>query len=352
MSCNTEIEPQNSSTRIDPETLSTTTQMFVPLAEVAWEFVQNSESRNLVYNEVEKQFDGDDNVLFSKLIQDQSPNGRLIKSETVQKAATASKAFESVDALDPVFPQIYIPFYEELKSSGTLGGHTPVFVLVDGTPSKDSKYQAYSFENGLLVGKGFISEDFATKNEVWVISINERVDSNGNVKEGYGLSDNSGRITGVPSQEKGVTIYGKSNLKEDWVSGGAEVSLSPRILYDGSNTTVTSYFTDNELREAQIDAVVDVSRNNAKNNTFVWASSKYFMKDWDTNSNFINKPYAVYILYEYDPWPAGVHTSSFNGISTAYRSYESPWYTGQAYRSSINCFSINSGGIYFKLYDY
>lgn len=350
-SCKTEIEPQESLKAFDKSSLSETSQLFVPLAEVAWDFMKDENSRNIVYSEIEKQFDGDYNVLFTKMLKEESSSlGRLVKAETIQKAEIALEVFKTVDKTGSVYPQIYIPFYEELEAEGKLGIQDPVVVFRDGPPAENGAYQGYSFENKQLMDKGMISEEFASKNEVWVISINERVNSNGEVKENILSSNSSGRLKATSPQINGVTIYGKSNLKEDWISGAAEVSLSNRILYNGSNTTDIAYFTDNELREAQIDAVVDVSRKNAKKSNFVTANSRYFMKNWDTDPNYVGKNYAVYILFEYDPWPAGVHTNSYNGISTGYRSYESPWYTGQVYLGNSAGYSYNGNGIYFKLY--
>ena len=79
-SCQQSVEPQEQVEFIETSNLSEVSQMFVPLGQSAWSIVGNSESRELVYKEIEKQFDGDFNVLFTTLINN-SNNGRLIKTE-------------------------------------------------------------------------------------------------------------------------------------------------------------------------------------------------------------------------------------------------------------------------------
>lgn len=80
------------------------------------------------------------------------------------------------------YPQIYIPFYEELKSEGKLNVKTPVFVFYTDENENDL-YEGYILSKKGMLSKldYLISEEYARNNEVWVFSINERVDENGEV---------------------------------------------------------------------------------------------------------------------------------------------------------------------------
>ncbi len=130
--------------------------------------------RELVYSEVDKKFDGDFNVLVTNL-EKNYPEKELLKSGRMEGPA---EYFRKIGR----YPQIYIPFYEELSRKKKLGKQDPVF-LIYSDENESGKYEGYVIDrNGGLTGLGFlIDEDYAMENEVWVISLNERVDSQGNV---------------------------------------------------------------------------------------------------------------------------------------------------------------------------
>lgn len=130
--------------------------------------------RELVYSEVDKKFDGDFNVLVTNLVRNY-PENDLLKSG---KMAGATEYFRKTGR----HPQIYIPFYEELNRKKKLGKQDPVF-LIYSDENESGEYEGYSIDrNGGLTKLGYlIDENFAMENEVWVISLNERTDPQGNV---------------------------------------------------------------------------------------------------------------------------------------------------------------------------
>ncbi len=62
-SCRQSIEPQEQGEFIEISNLSENTQLFVPLADIAFKYGTDNESREFLYKEIDKQFDGDNNVL-------------------------------------------------------------------------------------------------------------------------------------------------------------------------------------------------------------------------------------------------------------------------------------------------
>lgn len=106
------------------------------------------------------------------------------------------------------YPQIFIPFYEELRGKKKIGVSEPVVVIyVD--ENENDEYEGYFFNNGLLQKLNFlIREEYARTNEVWVISINERVDEKGDVK--YFEDNIISRSFGM--NNKNYTKYPEENI--------------------------------------------------------------------------------------------------------------------------------------------
>ncbi|MGI6338684.1 MAG: hypothetical protein ACOXZV_04810 [Bacteroidales bacterium] len=134
--------------------------------------MQEAEFKSYVYDEIEKKFDGDYNVLF-KNVENKFPSAEILKSE---ESKSSKGYFDNLKR----YPQIYIPFFEELKRNGKLGKKSPV-ILIYTDEIESGEYPGYTLEkNGSLKRLNFlIDEKYAENNEVWVLSLNERVDENG-----------------------------------------------------------------------------------------------------------------------------------------------------------------------------
>lgn len=152
-------------------------QLFI-LGKSVNKLMQEEEFKSFVYTEIEKKFDGDYNILF-KNIDDKFRTAEVLKSE---EALNSKGFFENLNR----YPQIYIPFYEELKRKGKLGKKPPV-ILIYTDEHENGEYEGYNLErDGSLNRLNFmINEKFAENNEVWVLSLNERVDENGELLSGF-----------------------------------------------------------------------------------------------------------------------------------------------------------------------
>lgn len=173
----------------------------------------NSEFKQLVYDEVSKRFDGDDNVLLTNL------NGKSLKSASIdQKYGSVVSALKDKG----LYPQIYIPQFEEgrLKSAKS---DSPIYII-DGLNANDSTKQfksVYLDENGEIRETDFlIDENFARNNEVWVISYNERVDIDGESSEN--LTAKSARV-GVKSEYMMKIKCPDLGEIESWIKGAPEL---------------------------------------------------------------------------------------------------------------------------------
>lgn len=135
---------------------------------------QNHEFRNLVYRSVEQRFDGDDNVLLSDVMRE---------AEQAQIVDTNSPAWQSLMEKVAQFqnvngtaydPQIYIPNFE----SGSLVRSFDVTMTVFEADLNTTELPAYALDasGNLQLKDNPIDETYAQTYEVWVVSVNERVD--------------------------------------------------------------------------------------------------------------------------------------------------------------------------------
>jgi hypothetical protein len=121
----------------------------------------NTNFRKMVYTEIDKKFDGDFNVLVNTLGENASKmNINLVQnvaknmgnaSDMMANAQNAMNAFKNIEG-NEYYPQVYIPFFEELKKSGKLGTNNPTIVIFNGNSknSKDNGAPGYVIKSGLF----------------------------------------------------------------------------------------------------------------------------------------------------------------------------------------------------------
>lgn len=351
---NNEISPGPTVTFIDEPGLPEVTRLFVPLARSVWDIALNDEARAVVYQEVDKQFDGDYNVLLKTLVHSGQGENRTIEKEALTMLKARIDDF-NVGAKETVFPQIFIPFFEKLKEDNLLGKKEPLLVFRDGPPAKNGLYRGYAFIDGKLADKGLISEKHASENEVWVISVNERVNDNGGVLPAYNINTNYG---GRPQSYynpsvKSIQIKGKGCMKEDWISGAAEVSLTKRVVFNYFDPTDYLEYLDDPWGTGQFkrDHIKSVCRKCAKNKDVYTFSDTYLIMvpSWlEPTSSYYPFQAAEAVLFEWDPWPAGEGKGGYYISEIKYRSYEDAWAT-LPFTQGDNSYRLNTPCIDFQL---
>jgi hypothetical protein len=161
--------PWNSLSADDSAIQSLLSSSMQPLLTLA----QDPNFRDIVRNGVARQFDGDDNVLMSDVINDAQQSGVIDTNSAAWQSFVANVAqFENINGT-AYSPQIYIPNYSE----GTLVPPSSTTMVVYETAPSTGAVAAYQVDgNGYLTYYGQVDEAWAETNELWVLSINERVD--------------------------------------------------------------------------------------------------------------------------------------------------------------------------------
>jgi hypothetical protein len=139
--------------------------------------VDDGAFRTLLYREVEKRFDGDYNVLLNVLAE-LSPSlfETFAASRYTQPGAfcVSLEAFSNIPdstTMISLYPQIYIPEYEQLKAKGLLNSN-PTLVSYSG----DEELTRWSGVRINAMGEPeevTVDEEYVRSHEVWVVSLSE-----------------------------------------------------------------------------------------------------------------------------------------------------------------------------------
>jgi hypothetical protein len=347
-----EIEKSNLATATMADKVAYTEKHLKTLAKSALSLSKDSEFRQMVYDEIDKQFDGDFNVLFETLSatpgSDNSIYGiKMAKTfNSPHIFSTALHAFKDIEETN-YFPQIYIPFYEELKERKSSANSRllsvesdPVIIFLIGGDSKDDVFTGYKMdESGELIEAGImVDEAYAMENEVWVISLNERYFENSIEKVSRNNREefdwNLAYILGMA-----VKCH-----HESWAAGASEVhTISVFSDFQFSNPYVQLYGGGpNEGGH-----IADWTRKQVQNQT--WKEVQFHLNIHPL-SIYTDRPYCSYVIFEYDTWPTGTRELTWSRSQTgqtyqytwSYRSadpfYDAHYYTvNQSYQVDNNC---------------
>ncbi len=186
---------------------------------------KNSNFRTIVNQEVKLQFDGDDNVLLKKLNETCLNSGidlkqemtncltRQNKSNLIEFLEEAIAGFEYYET--KLYPQVFIPFIEKnnLQSQAAIALNYDLEEDLQSILIKENNEEIFT-----------ANEAFAKNNLVWVVSMNESVDANGNINKGNTKvgSEKSRAINRILEVEQ-INVVVKN---EPWGNGRADISFA------------------------------------------------------------------------------------------------------------------------------
>lgn len=210
------------------------------------ELANDSNLRPIINNLIQEQFDGDDNVLLKNLNTALESNGVNLLNEMensidlwkteVENLSFNNSMYHNTEIydleervsqtingfgyyMDNKFIQIFIPFIDKVDLNSN-----PVIAL----GMEDQEYtDGYQLDtNGNLSGM-IVGERFARENLVWVISINEVVNNQGELNDprisNDGFADSGSRAPGDNSLRISSILV--TDKKESWISGRGEISI-------------------------------------------------------------------------------------------------------------------------------
>jgi hypothetical protein len=298
---------------------------------------KNNDFRKMVYSEIEKRFDGDEDVLIKTLEENASRmNVSLVQniaksmrnsSDALVSAGSVLRAFSNIEG-NEYYPQVYIPFFEELKRNGKIGTSTPTIVIFNGD-SKDSKQNGapgYIIDSeGDIKQIANVKEDYAKNNEVWVISLNERT-----VKTPQGIKLKKELVNNLGSAEKKSRTMGvndwewqikKMKIKVDFdnnfLMGDSEVCMKAVVDHYPLNSGVSSGYLYSPYGGYLFLGSFSVGNEQTNNTDIVKThkSSNFFKWGEIVGNDSDNGSRNMYhVIYEDDNWPAVERTATFDKV--------------------------------------
>jgi hypothetical protein len=343
---------------VDGQEKKFTTKNLTYISKGVAKLSEDKDFKVLLYSEIDKRFDGDDNVLIETLNKKlKLKNKSLLEvikemnnESDIENAKKVYDSFKNINKLE-YFPQIFIPNYSNLKSLGKIGKQKPILYIYNGdeNDNKSENYKGYKIINGKMTEITGVNEKFASENEVWVVSINERVigDNKGNiVKDLFSKA----RIASTISNEWKIDkVKVKVNL-EGWAAGSAEVRLCAYINYFLPSLNKVVF---NDLFTFQLGEPLDlgngynVGQEKIVNKRLIenWKSTSYF-KDNQLLLDVSNNQSTIihFLIFEHDSWPVGNRSHAFgNDALINYRSSD-PFYTsGTLYSANGSLWSYMDG---------
>lgn len=323
--------------------------------------------RSQCYTWMDTHFDGDNDVLFETIHDNYTNNNndyatlvnqRLSSKYSSSALSTAYQAFNNIDG-ENYYPQLFIPYYEELKSDNVIGTMSPVLVISPIDDPTKTSYTGYQMINGSLEELPTqIDEDYAKRHEVWVLSLSERVDNNGDLKNS--IIKNTAATKNCKIQYMTV----KEN-KESWVNGKSEVSINSFLeFWDGKDPISHQVCDVYSLRSCDYYTGILIrqfSRSEISNQTQI--TLNYQIEDDWPYSNFLTDP-VIYIttIFESDNWPTGLQADNVDLIANnthrtmTYRSSDLSYHSGRflintyggAYSPYVDNYEINKSSIKFN----
>ncbi|SKC77617.1 hypothetical protein [Ohtaekwangia koreensis] len=291
--------------------------------------VEDGAFRSLLYREVEKRFDGDYNVLLNVLAE-RSPSlfETFAASRYTEPGAfsVSLEAFTNIPdstTMISLYPQIYIPEYEQLKAKGLLNSN-PTLVSYSG----DEELTRWSGVRINAMGEPeevTVDEEYVRSHEVWVVSLSESYHGGAIVylpKEAEPESDATRAsiclVAGYCQSSNTAWNHGKlRNFKlkcdlDNILSGANDLS-------DHSYSTFSSRINpfNGSRHDPQWIGDPDHRLLKKANPTYCYSAfNKMFFEDWRTagsnppNNQGMRGNLVFYVFFEYDNWPARLKPQS------------------------------------------
>lgn len=289
----------------------------------------NSDNRQIIYSELEKQVDGDENAIIDLFYT------KISALNSDENFITSLSNFNDLEGTK-YFPQIYIHNYTTLKAAGKIGNSNPILAVFYTGDESQTSVKAYKLntDNNWEFVKT-VDETTTENEEIWVFSLNETFENK---------IDLSILPTGVipirpPLTGPSTNVYCLngdkywpyiqkmqiSDRKESWLGGKSDIWMSTFTTWntpgglDPCNPSIYGrYFMNNASGQVPIRKY---SKNEVVHQTNITVNFGYTGQLWRPGNFGIPGISSQqgdafnYVIFEKDSWPVGNRQTS---ISNSY----------------------------------
>jgi hypothetical protein len=335
--------------------------------------------KDILHNMVELQFDGDYNVLFNDLVTECNANSidviNIMKVYLNSNGIDSSLVTQSLQAFNNIegntyYIQIYIPNFEELS---TFSFNSPVSIAYYGDESKLS-YDGYYAYNEALGTSTEIDEPYSEGNEVWVVSLNENVDNDGELITPVDPNNRNYALREVPEPSSygsntvnmGIWDIKVKERKENWCGGKSDVAIRSGLTYhNGADAQSNPYLecldACSTLRGELLKQFSKKEINDGDHFCLIYCNGR-LIQNWENGDYYNEKVVYAFVIFERDVFPAkSVYGSTISIINTSFsfRSNNSEYFStaltsmnGYNEFPYFNGYTVNNSGIEMEFTDY
>ncbi|WP_261509853.1 hypothetical protein [Chryseobacterium paludis] len=292
---------------------------------IVLEAQNNDESRHVIYTELEKNIDGDDNALVDVFYKNIPA---LNNSDEFKNSLMAFNDLEG----NKYFPQIFIYNYSGLKSAGNIGTTNPILVAFHTGDETQTSVRAYKLNAaGDWEFVKMIDEDTVNNEEVWIFSLNETfvdtIDLSILPKENVQRTQQPDPAGPPPPPDdrcqNGIHYWPYFEYmtirkhNESFLAGKSDIWTK----------TYTGWNTPNSVNPCNSSLSRIMWTNNPNGEVFVKKFTRYMIPNialyvvcgyagsWDPGPGNVGGwqgDALNYVIYEKDTWPTGVKSTTIN----------------------------------------
>jgi hypothetical protein len=327
------IKPNLSSMSLKDKRIYLESILMNTAKDIISESQKDAKSRSVVYAELEKNIDGDDNALIDVFYK-QIP---ALNNDADFKNSLL--AFNDLEG-SKYFPQIFVYNYNRLKAAGKIGKSNPILAVFYTGDEKSASAKAYKLNAaGNWEFVKMVDEKAVENEEVWVFSLNETfvntIDLSILPKEA--VPPHTSKT--LPVEQKGddrckdgthywpyfeyMTIR---EHNESFLAGKSDIWTK----------TYTGWNTPNSVNPCNSSLPKLMWTNNPDGEVFIWKYMRYMIPNtavkvvcgyagsWDpgpANVGGWQGDALNYVIFEKDTWPTGEKSADINnnGFNASYR---------------------------------
>lgn len=275
---------------------------------------ENDDFKEILYDEMAREFDGDFNVLITDLIDACNDQEFYIEDTLLLLVEDFDlekflDIFMDIDGVNNYYAQIHIPNFDSIEYL-----NRDVVAAVFYGDDSITSYAGYVIDapgmEGQLDSIVVVDEAYTENNEVWVFSINERVDNDGHVPTSVpddhpeAPEDSIEFRSTVSFQIDKITIKDRF---ENALGGRSEINMRANLeYYDGLhpiNHQPTSFVSDRSSNDFKGHNILCMRRRDLNDEFEV----DYNMQTGWLDEDFFGDPVVYqFVVFEYDSWPNGI----------------------------------------------